>query len=634
MEPQISLPVPPSRVPFVNTELAIVARHGKTLLTIGTWMGKGAGRIYFIDPETGESTMRLLPDGEPGAYMLQTAGDGRLYIGGGAGGLFRYDPKIDEIETLVTRELNGITWGGCVTDRYVVWSANPGDACVYDWSDAKLLHRLSPLDPATNYSRYGHRAIQTPDGKVMVAMSVPQFRFVILDPLTGVRHSVIPEELDGCEWTRDATFTSSDELILFYKGELRKYQYPTLKLSSRIITPDGVEDFSGRVAIISGNIYAISNPDSTLRVLKPNSTVWEIVCENFGNGMHACLHAVDDHWLCAVNVTGEFSRYDIKTKTLFRKRLDATGPVGTHAMCVVPELGKVYGAPFINMQFWDVDIATGKGRDLGRASGGGGQINGIVWDFQSQRVLMAAYASCAISAYDPSSAGTFPDNPKIISYIGSLQMRPRSFVHDGRHLWIASTAKYGHHGGALARLDPLDGSSKCWRHLVPNQSPNRLVADPTCSRIYISTDIYADCDSTPAVTKSAHLVSFDTHTLAIAGQVIPFENADAIVVLAILEPGCVLCRGNNRLFSWEPAERRITDFGPTLGGINEVARTPDGRLYTSVENSIGSLELVHGRMTYKPLVPENGRFLQYAAGKLWYVSGQMVRAVTVSEAKT
>ncbi|HYF51216.1 MAG TPA: hypothetical protein VEJ63_17510, partial [Planctomycetota bacterium] len=236
-----SFQIPESRTPFPNTELAIVTRRGKKWLAIGNVGAVGSGRIYFIDPQNGDCEFRTMPEFERGAYMLQTAVDGKLYLGGINGSLSCYDPETDRIEPLVKDQLVSIVWGGCVTQRYVVFSASPADACVYDWREKKVVHTFKPVDLQTPPARYGHRVVECPDGKVLLAMNVPHCRMIVLDPASGERKSLVPEGLEKKEWTRDATFLDSESLIVFSKGETLFYRYPSFELIGRIPPPAGVE---------------------------------------------------------------------------------------------------------------------------------------------------------------------------------------------------------------------------------------------------------------------------------------------------------------------------------------------------------------------------------------------------------
>ena len=90
-------PIPHSRLPFINAEVARAWFLGDIHLVSSVWGGSSGGRIYFWNPDTGSRGMRELPEGIPGAYMLRTAADGCLYLGCGNGDLIRYDPVADRL---------------------------------------------------------------------------------------------------------------------------------------------------------------------------------------------------------------------------------------------------------------------------------------------------------------------------------------------------------------------------------------------------------------------------------------------------------------------------------------------------------------------------------------------------------
>ncbi|HWB54733.1 MAG TPA: hypothetical protein VG722_11090, partial [Tepidisphaeraceae bacterium] len=155
---------PLTRLPFVNGQIAQIKIHDAVWLVSATWGGESGGRLYFWNPQTHQHFMREMPQGVPGAFFLQTGIDNRLYIGDGHGDLHRYDPKEDGIHTLVKGVMHNITWGGCVTDRYVVWSAT-NEAAVYDWRNEKFIKKFSPVDQEKPHAQYGHNVIEAPDGK-------------------------------------------------------------------------------------------------------------------------------------------------------------------------------------------------------------------------------------------------------------------------------------------------------------------------------------------------------------------------------------------------------------------------------------------------------------------------------------
>ncbi len=200
--------VPETRLPFVNGEVSEIEFEGRPHLVSAVWGDRHAGgRIYFWDPLSGKHAMRPLPQGSPGAYMVRPGPDGKLYLGDGKGDLHRYDPKTDAMETLVSGKLKSITWGGCVTDRYAVWTADPGEAVVYDWREGKVVKVIAPVDSSAVHAHYGHNVIAAPGGKqVLLMMDTPQARICVLDLETMQVQSRTPEAIVGEKFDFERVF--------------------------------------------------------------------------------------------------------------------------------------------------------------------------------------------------------------------------------------------------------------------------------------------------------------------------------------------------------------------------------------------------------------------------------------------
>lgn len=618
--------IPPTRLPFVNTEIAEIKVAGQVRLVSSIWGGKNGGRIYIFDPNTGKSVCRYLPDGIPGAYMLQTGPDGRLYLGCGNGSLAVYDPKADRFKVLVSGKMRGITWGGCVTDSLVVFSANPGHACVYNWRKRKLLRVFKPLDSAKPTALYAHSVLECPDGKILLGVNAPQARFILLDPVTLKAESHTPAVLRGQTWTRCLTFLDTGRLALSCNNEILVLRYPSFELSRRIAAPAGRG--LGRFCLLRRHIYAIGSGGDLYRINPGGAkSKWELVSKRFiDDGFGAILHALSDRYVCAITSAGRFMRYDTRSRKVFRRNLNSTGRMETQAMCVVPQIGKAFGAPYINQRFWEMDLTTGRGRDLGRAAPGGGQINCMVWDEATERLLMGSYTTCTVTAFDPKASVSWPDNPRVLAKVGHEQMRPKSMVHDGRDVWMTSSAKYGRLGGALSRINPRTGKIRVWRNIVHNQTPGRLVINPAARQVYFATGIQADGGSAPPTERTAQLVAFNIDTLKIDRRQTVREGADMLCLMTVLPSGKVLGidEGPWTLFIWDPATGSIENLGKAPDVCpGYVTVGPDGKIYASVGSSIGTLTLTDKPVSFKPLrTLKEGicRFPQIHGNMLYYVT--------------
>ncbi len=614
--------IPDTRLPFVNTEVTEVTFGGERCLVSSVWIGAAGGRLYFWNPDTGSHDVRLLPNGIPGAYMLKEGPDGLLYIGCGNGDLICYDPATDKFSELVTGEMHSITWGGCVTDRYVVWSASPGEVGVFDWQERKLVKIFRPLDPETPASLYGHSVVEAPDGKIVFAMNSPRSKLIVLDldTLDPVSHT--PEALKPGGFIKDLAFLSEDLISFTYKNDLLFFSYPDLKLQKKV---PGLEEgtlLRGKWCSLSKQYFAVANPMDTLVRLNSKQDHFDSIAENWTVDGTAAIGSWRKKSFCAVTVTGHGLRYNAADDTTDRLDLEATGLLPAHALCVAPKARKMVGAPFINQRFWTIDLETDEGEDQGRAAPGGGQINQILWDPITSRFMLSSYTSCSITTYDPIKETRWPENPSVLASARDHgQMRPMALVHDGAHLWMATSPNYGTLGGALCRVDPQTGHIDVWRNIVPEQKLTALIADPIQNRIYFSTEIFADCNSAPSTATTARLISFCTETLKVLRSDIVKDDTKSLKLIAQMENGDILIQASDQPHIWNPKTGDVASLGTTSGRIRSALNwTPDYGVLISTADAISRLRIEDGEIKLEQLIGEGGSFLQIADDKLWYAS--------------
>src|ERR1044072_1168242 len=283
--PTRSSRVPDPRLPFVNGEVSQVNFQGKPHLVSGVWASEAGGRIYFWNPETKTHDMRMLPAGVPGAYMLKTAVDGKLYMGDGKGDLHCYDPATDRIETLVSGQMPDITWGGCVSDRYVVWPSSPGHAVLCDRIERKVLKVFAPVDDAQPQAHYGHNVLAAPGGKGLLFMDVPQLHICVLDPVAMSVRSVTPKSLAGHGTALQAAFFDERTLFVLSSDPSRGAQflsYPDLELQEIVPPPKDYRPAYGRGCRMGEHFYAVFSPPlGSLWRISNKSRKWELLIEGW-----------------------------------------------------------------------------------------------------------------------------------------------------------------------------------------------------------------------------------------------------------------------------------------------------------------------------------------------------------------
>jgi hypothetical protein len=630
--------VPETRLPFVNAEITQVQFAGEPHLVSSIWGGDSGGRIYFWNPDTGSHHERWLPDGVPGAYMLKTALDGTLYLGCGNGDLITYAPETDTFETLVSGEMTSITWGGCVTERYAVWSASPGHAAVYDIQRRRLVKVFRPLDTDDPTALYGHRVIEAPDGRAILSMNVPQARLVVLDLDTMEPRSYTPGIMKGCSWTADATFLDDETLGIFVgnadevMGTLALLHYPSFELVGTIAPPDGVTQLGGKACFADGRFCAFAQPENSLYALDLPGRRWDRVAEHWTGDDPAILSAWGESDICGLTPSGIAHRLNLRTGHTDSVDLEANGLMGVHTFCAVPDEHLIIGAPFINQRFWMIDTETGEANDMGRAAPGGGQVNQIVWDPTTRRALLSSYTTASVTAFDPSRSGSWPENPVLVASAHDHgQMRPMALAHDGRHVWMATSPNYGTLGGALCRIDPTDGSIEVWRNLVPDQRFVSIIADPDRRVVYASTDVMADCGSAPPTQTTARIVAFDMDELAVRAELSAPDGVDSAKVCALLPTGEVLVETGGEFLSWNAANGAVRPLGPPPGNTT-IANDDRGMLWAAVTgHGIGRLHVLDDSIRFESLIDEDGRHLHIAADKLYYETGYDVCEVELTE---
>jgi len=607
----------------VNAEIAQVRRDDRSYLVSSTWGGAETGRLFFWNPDTGEQFQRVLPDGIPGAYMLSAHPNGILYLGCGDGRLVAYDGQQDAFTALDSGAMHGICWGGCVTERYVLWNAScrssAAAVAVYDLQLKKVVHIFDPLAQVVPAAHYGHSQVVMAKDHVVWGLNTPQARLVHINPANLSATNVTAPYLDGRSSVRLSRL-DRDTLAVFSGGDgderLHLVGYPGFELLEEPGCPFNGVTMHDSGFVIGRQMYRISGNEGDLWRFDIDAREWHMEIRQWaGDSKRTTLglwrndSGEDD--IVAISLHGEAARYDPRSGERSSMRLDASGPLSCHALCAIPERQIAIGAPFINQRFFTVGLGedAAPGRDRGRAGPGCGQINQIVWDPQTRRAILSSYSSATLLAYDPAKPSDYPRNPVILaSACDRGQMRPVALVHDGRHLWMASSPAYGTLGGALCRLDPATGTFDVWRHIVRDQTPRHIAVDPVRQRLYLGTSIHADCGSASPTQSTAVLAVFDTASLEVTQEVVLRDALPHVHLMpAVTADGAALVKQSDQLMTWSPEtgswEPACASLPP---GFGEVLPGPAGLLLGMTDTTIGIMQEDGDLLHYVPRIEVGG----------------------------
>lgn len=628
--------VPDTRLPFVNAEIAQVEFQGRPALVSSIWCAAG-GRLYFWNPDTGEHAVRRLPDGIAGAYTLRAGPDGRLYLGCGDGRLVRYNPRRDDFDTLVAGEMAGISWGGAVVGSRVFWNATARDTLgsvgVYDVERGAMLKIFAPADSFRPNALYGHCAVNTPDGRIAWVFNVPQARLIVIDPETLTARSVVPPGLENCAWSGCA-FLDDRRLVLSAMRpagtEMLVLSWPDLRELARAPVASATHHLFKGALRVDGGLYYLGGTD--LMRLDAATLRQECVAADWTGGEPATFGAWNGRQPCAVTTPGVALRYDPTTDRTDRLDLEPMGPMTVHALCAAPKSGLILGAPFINQRFWSISLATGKGGDLGRAAPGGGQVNQILWDDATRRFLLSSYSTTSITAFDPVRPAAWPGNPVVVASAHDRgQMRPMAFVHDGRRVWMATSPKYGTLGGALCRFDPQSGGFHVTAPILPGQRANALALDLPRRRLFVSTDIYGDCNSAvPTESVAAWLVvDLDSGEVIRARSV--HGGLPASRVRIVLPDGGALFRCQDALVLWNPDDNSVASVTEPDGAVDSLIHA-GGALLGANTSGIGRARVDGTTLRFDlKLACKNPSHLHVAGDALYCASDDAVLETPLTE---
>ncbi|HOX05418.1 MAG TPA: hypothetical protein PK280_03370 [Planctomycetota bacterium] len=637
--------VPDVRLRIVNTEMAVIGRRAA-----GQWLATAAysnrgGQLVLIRPDGREH--RVIATGHAG-MMLQADERGRLVFG--IRDLARFDPTTGRIAILARKANSGI-WGGCVTRRLIVAGASTPDGMlsVYDRASRRVVKQWAPLHPRAFYH---YRALEAPDGRVLVMSSLPNAVLTLLDQANLEVEPFEPPAIKGMSGCQGGQFLAPSLFYLHSGARAFLLRYPGFETIAEIPAPRGVNAWSRKTVILGGRVVAWGHGTNRFFVLDAARRRWRPLvdepvlplnpelpenCDTFA--------ALGDGAIAGITSTGLFFRIAKGARRAETRQIEIAGPVHGAPLLVVRDgrVQKAYGSAHVNQRLWDVDLGTGRGRDLGDSGPGGGQINDLFWDAKRRRVYMGSYTTCTLIEYDPARGGRFPENPRELARVGHGQMRPLQLIHDGDFAWMTSSPYYGTLGGALSRIGLGTGRVRVFRDLVAGQTPTAMLLSRDRRTMYLSMTVEGDCGSAIVEARSAHLVVFDARKLRVVRSFAPFRQVPRMLLRALLADGRLLFQDGGNfeagavLWTWDPRDDAVRRVGLAPAGLRQVLTGPGGRgLWATGCEGVGPLVLGDPCRIEPAADPTISRrafdrvckHLQWVGPELWLITGPEILCLT------
>jgi hypothetical protein len=597
--------------------------------------------IVLVRPDGSETKSIPMPGRKRGGGMMQADQEGRLYCG--ANSLYRVDPDTGQVETLAADVIpNDGTWGGGLTPKLAVLGSSTPDNMLVLWDrrTGRVARTITPLHPRAFYV---YRALETPDGRALVMSSLPRAAATLVDQDSLEIEQCEPEALAGVTNWHAGQFLAPDVFFAVSGKQAFLLRYPGFGLVAEIPAPEGVSSLSRQSFLAGGRVGIWGVGTNMLYLLDANARRWEpmlgrpVVPVRADEDLYCSAYAgLEDGSVCGLTADCTFFRIEPGSRRAATKPLDVRGPVMAWGPWVVNDRGlhKAYGSTHVVQRFWEIDLETGAGRDLGDSGPGGGQVNDMLWDPEGRQLILASYGSCTLLAYDPAKPGSFPENPRVIAWIGHEQMRPIQLLRDDSAAWMISGSHYSVFGGALSRVDLRTGRAEVYRETLQKLAPTRMLINPRRPReLAISTTIHADCQSGVPTEPSARLLAFDLDARKVVRELAPRAGAPTLKLLCFTPEGEALYLDAGEVWAWEPVANRVRRMGAAPAGLREILPGPGGRgLWATAKCGIGPITLGDPCVIEPAVDPELtrvaydglGKYLSWVGDTLWFTTGREV----------
>ena len=285
--------------------------------------------------------------------------------------------------------------------------------------------------------------------------------------------------------------------------------------------------------------------------------------------------------------------------------------------------GRLWGGPIFGQTLCMLDPSTGETRNTGTVCDAGGEVYDVAM-FQD-KIYTASYAGGDITEYDPEAPWDQlgNKNPRplaglgargYIRPVGGIKLGPDGLLYSG--WWV----KYGMYGGAIAITNPQTGQTDLIENPLGEQSIAGLAVDG--KRLYVGTSLAAnglpnkpgesprfgvmDLETRkvvfrqefPGVTSVTALgvdtktgfvpVSLDGRIMLFDGAAMAFTTQKPLKAPSKNDNTCILSGDGSLIYASSKKVVRLdlsTGMSETLAtgkdDINNVARTPNGRLFVS-----------------------------------------------------
>lgn len=568
-------PIPATRDPFVNAQLVpagIDSETGEERFWASTW-NSNSGSIGALVTASGKNRLyHFNPDKkEFGFYGASYAGNDIMWLSCFLDTITKLDLKTGITETFHTGLPHALSVSGFVYDdktKKVFWAAYCADEMKRnglsfntEYETISTIFKDIPLK--NNQLRCSVKNI---DGTYTFINCVPDVELLLWDPvndsidiimesrkpggnLSFLEYTAVIQRKDGAIYLPAFGWFDSlkrqfvngktpiTEAAWFGSDEQYAYGSKTLPMGNTSIYRWNLE---------TGDVdYITEIPDSLLYGFRLTSKK-KIVC---------------------VNLYGFFFRIDAMTGAIETSVKFESDSIG-HIDCLYRiDEDRLLCTPFITQRFFEINIKTGKGCDLGRATGGAGEVLEVAG--LNNKIYMTSYTRGQLVEYDPKQPAHFPENPRIVVAPTGKVMRPVAMCQNSDTIFYSCSHKYGFLGSTMIRYSPSANDSLIVTNPLPNQMIRSLEYDEKINMIIAATTYHADCRSCVPEDDFCMVALLDPFTLLPGKTMKVITEYEYFHIFGKLTDRLYLCGGSNyhlelehgySFFVFDPCEMKMETF--------------------------------------------------------------------------